>query len=210
MRPGSFAASAALSVVNVLFNLPAAAVDPDPGAYYVGAGYGLCTTDFKDSSRFEGSVDDEMHCASFLLGWDIGRSERFFFEVEYRDYEDTTFDGTFDGVSDTGNIEAETYGVFVGYAYPFGPNFSIGTRAGLVHESVSESEIFGGTPESRSSSGSEPSTGLKARYRPTPNLLIQAAWDRTFDLGEQNSTGEGDADAYTLSIAYRFGNVMHH
>ena len=34
--------------------------------------------------------------------------------------------------------------------------------------------------------------------------------DRTFDLGEKNSTGEGDSDAYLLTVAYRFGNVLHH
>lgn len=200
----------ALTSVAVLAASSALADARDPGAFYTGLGYGQCTTDFKDPSRFTGTVDDDVDCYALLVGWDHGRSERFYYEFEYRKYDKTRFDGTFDGVPDTGTIEADTIGLFVGYAYPLNEQFSVGGRVGVVREDVEEKEVFGGVPETNSGSGTEPAFGVRVRWRPSPSWLIQLAWDRQMDLGEEGKTGEGDADGFMLTGAYRFGNVAHH
>lgn len=47
-------------------------------------------------------------------------------------------------------------------------------------------------------------TGLGIQYAINRNLTVRAEWERFFKVGNNDSTGEGDIDLYSLGLNYRF------
>jgi len=93
----------------------------------------------------------------------------------------------------------------VGYRYPVTNAFSLGGRVGAAYADVDESEVFGGIPESNSASGTHPYGGVTARYRFNDRFTLGLNYDRYFDVGEKNKTGEGDIDVIGLQAEFWFG-----
>jgi len=46
--------------------------------------------------------------------------------------------------------------------------------------------------------------GLGVQYSINKNLAIRAEWERFFNVGDNDTTGEGDVDLYSLGLNYRF------
>ncbi len=170
-----------------------------------GAAFFASETDFKDLSLFSGSQDKSDNGWKVFLGFDPGQRERIVFEGSYQQMGDATFDGLFMGVTDTGTIETEVLEVNVGYRYPFTQSFSAGGRVGLAYAEISEEEIFGGTPEARSTDETIAFGGLVLRYAPSRNWAILAYYDYFPDVGKEGVTGEGDIGVIGIGAEFRFG-----
>ncbi|MDJ0910710.1 MAG: outer membrane beta-barrel protein [Woeseiaceae bacterium] len=170
-----------------------------------GAAFFVSETDFKDLSVFSGSQDKSDTGWKVFLGFDPGQRERIVFEGSYQQMGEATFDGLFQGVTDTGTIETDVLEVNVGYRYPFTQSFSAGGRVGLAYADISEEEIFGGTPEARSTDETIAYGGLVVRFAPSSNWAILAYYDYFPDVGKQDVTGEGDIGVLGIGAEFRFG-----
>ncbi len=165
----------------------------------------MSRTDFKDYSSFQGSQDRS------AMGWklsgvyDPGVKEKIVIAGGYHKMGDTTFSGTWQGVSDEGTIETDAFEFSVAYRYPFSENFSAGGRIGAANVDVEEREVFGGVPESNSASETVPFGGLVMRYAFNESWGVSAHFDRYLDVGEVGVTGEGDIDVFGVAADFRFG-----
>jgi opacity protein-like surface antigen len=106
---------------------------------------------------------------------------------------------------DYGTLEATAFHAAVGYGYPLTRRLGIFGRVGYAFWDVDEDEVFDGIPESHSASGSDLlyaaglNVGLSRRW------VLDVEWTRYQDVGEVGETGQGDIDAVTATVLYRFG-----
>ena len=57
---------------------------------------------------------------------------------------------------------------------------------------------------SQSSQKSDPVLGVGAEFSLSKHFAIRLAWDRYFDVGTENVTGDVDADLITLGMRFGF------
>ena len=92
---------------------------------------------------------------------------------------------------------------------PIGERFSLFGRVGLSFlnaDGTARIAIEGDTQRaSQSSQKSDPVLGLGAELGLSKNFAIRLAWDRYFDVGTEDVTGDIDADLITLGVRMGVG-----
>jgi hypothetical protein len=189
-----------------------------------GVGAGVCSYDPKDRSQFDGKVDDGDSCIRAIgrLHGDKEPPKRIipekgepvlvpngpFGELGYSDLGQTGFDGMWLGTgtptTDVGTIDAKAWHAGAGYSYPLVRRLGIFGRVGYAFWDVDENEIFGGVPESHSASGQDLLFGGGLNVGLMKTLMLELEWSRYMNVGTKDETGEGDVDAATATLVYRF------
>lgn len=59
-------------------------------------------------------------------------------------------------------------------------------------------------PADRSASGTDLIYGVGLKYNLTKQTGLRAEWERLNNIGDKNTTGEGDVDLITVGIQYKF------
>lgn len=91
---------------------------------------------------------------------------------------------------------------------PINDAFSAFAKVGLYYSKTTAdiSAAGGGGAAAYSASASEtnPKFGLGANYAFTKNVSVRAEWERYKNLGDTNTTGEGDVDLWSIGVAFKF------
>lgn len=85
---------------------------------------------------------------------------------------------------------------------PIGDKFSVYGKFGAFFWNM-DRDAVGGLP-SASDDGVSPLAGVGLGYSFTERVEGRLEYDRFFDVGEQDTTGQTDIDALTVGVAFRF------
>lgn len=167
-------------------------------------GVSATSQDFKDE-RFSGDSDDSS--TGYTVDFAYWFLPIFAVELGYADLGDTDFDGSFEFMggpptSDIGTIESEAWTASA--LYKSKGRVAFLGRVGIAAFDVDEDEIFGGTPESNSSSGTSLLAGVGVEFKLAGRLSLRGELRRYFDVGEKDKTGEGDLDTGTVALVIGF------
>jgi OOP family OmpA-OmpF porin len=98
------------------------------------------------------------------------------------------------------SISAQGFNLAVLGAWPVADRFSLIGRLGMINADVKAK----GTAVNASDTSVKPNLGLGAMYQVTPRVAIRAEWERFFNLGDENKTGQGDIDLWSVGLRYSF------
>jgi len=94
---------------------------------------------------------------------------------------------------------------------PLNNNFSLYAKAGAIRATVkAKTEVTYFFPPTGDSSDTESSTDIKplfgvgASYKLNSNVSVRVEAERYSNLGDSDTTGEGNVDLYSAGIAYKF------
>lgn len=206
-----------------VFILSACASQPgaQKAAMTAHASFGCSNTDYK-GSEFSGSTDDG--CGYKLVGRigggvmqplappekgePVGNASRLDnmleAEVGFVQHGTMDFNGLWLGTPNSGEVKAQ--GAILGAVYTrrINDRFDLFANGGAHWWKVKENEVFGGVPDHVEASGTSPYFGLGGRYWLNRNLAVRASWERYFDVGDTNVTGNGDIDNLWLGLDFTF------
>jgi OOP family OmpA-OmpF porin len=181
--PNALRAIALLS----LFALPELAASQDIPGWYIG--FGIGQSKFKGACDGVGpgvSCDNTDTAGKFLGGYQFSRN--FDLELAYADLGQAKAGGS---TLKTKGFELAGVGML-----PIGDRFSLLARGGLFHWQVDAT----GSPNA---SGTDLTFGLGLKFDFTRDFSIRAEWQRYKDVGDSNTTGQGDIDFIGASLVYR-------
>lgn len=105
-------------------------------------------------------------------------------------------------------VEASGWNIDALGILPLGNGFSLFAKAGLIDAkvkfSVSASSAFSSASSSDSSTDIKPLFGVGASYSINNQLIVRTEYERYKNLGDKDTTGEGDVDLFSAGIAYKF------
>ena len=144
-------------------------------------------------------------------------NDHFAFEFAYVDLGSVSYqlsamvsDGTNEADADV-QLESSADGAVVSALgiLPIGERFSVFGRVGLSlmnAKGTARITIDGVTQSpSQSTQNSDPMVGIGAEYSLGKHFALRLAWDRYFDVGTDDVTGDIDADLYTLGLRMGVG-----
>ena len=174
---------------------------------YIFGGAGLSELSMKNPDLFEGDAATSRFTFAAGLGYQF--SQYFGTEVAFQHFGERDFDGTFlwegDWYDDEGTISSYAIRATLVGTYPLQRGFSLKARVGPNYWNVQEDEVFAGVPESHDASGVSVDFGLGAGFMVTPNIEVAAIWDFYLGIGDENETGDGNANTFCLGIGYMLG-----
>ena len=89
-------------------------------------------------------------------------------------------------------------------SYALNPSFTLLARGGL---NILNTEVDGAIAGPNGNDGDTDvswSLGLGAQYNFTPAVGLRVEWERFFEVGDSDSTGEADIDMITAGVVYKF------
>ncbi len=168
-------------------------------APYLGAGYGLATSDIDCPAGV--SCDDTDSAWKIFGGLEI--NEFISMEVGYIDLGEVQFGGTDSGSRETNGMTMTVHGT-----YFLTPNFNLIARGGLNFLNTEVNGTIAGTPTDNSGDTDVVwSFGLGAQYNLTPAVGVRLEWESFFEAGSSDfngGTGEADIDLISASLVYKF------
>lgn len=91
---------------------------------------------------------------------------------------------------------------------PINDAFSAFGKVGLYYSKttldVSATGAGGTAAVSANKTETTPKFGLGANYAFTKNVGVRAEWERYKNLGDNNTTGEGDVDLWSIGVSFKF------
>jgi OmpA-OmpF porin, OOP family len=162
-------------------------------APFIGASVGQSTTD----SCITGTCDDSDTAWKIYGGLEM--NEYISMEVGYADL------GTVDYSAPTGS--RETNGVLIQLVgtYALNPSFTLIGRGGMNILNTEVNGAIANTPvNNEGDTDVSWSLGLGAQYNFTKSLGLRAEWERYFEVGDPDSTGEADIDLISAGLVYKF------
>jgi OOP family OmpA-OmpF porin len=182
-----------------LWALPTLALSQDIPAWYVGIGIGQSKAKGAcDGVSGAGITCDETDTAGKILGG-YQFSRNFALELGYADLcqAKATFSGSGSATIGTKGFELTGIGML-----PIGDRFSVLAKAGLFHWNV-DAKDGTGLVGSASASGTDLTFGFGVKFDFTKDFAIRGEWQRYKDVGDMNTTGQGDVDFIGASLVYR-------
>ena len=164
-----------------------------PDCWYIGFGIG--------QSKFKGACDglspgvtcDDTDTGGKVLGG-YQFSKNFDLELAYADLGQAKATSSGSGSSTFGAKGVEFAGVGM---LPIGDHFSVLARAGLFHWKVDTNG------PSASASGTDLTYGFGLKFDFNRDFSIRGEWQRFKDVGDSNTTGQGNIDFIGASLVYR-------
>lgn len=87
-------------------------------------------------------------------------------------------------------------------------NFDLFAKAGVIYTTTKTDFSSSGAVTSGTSGGKKSElngkVGLGAAYRLSQALTLRAEWERALNVGDANTTGEGDIDLLSIGLTWRF------
>ena len=210
-----------LAAALVLATTPALAQE---SGFYAGVAGGISTTRFDTAANerdvnaalapigitVRSSVNDET-AATFraLAGYQVNRN----FAVEFAYAHFGTFSQTYNiTAGGSGSVVADFKGRGFNAAavgiLPVSDTFDVraklGANAWRLESKASASGAGGTASAGDSANGVGALLGVGAEYRFTSNFGVRAEWERMFDVGDENKTGQGDVDLFTIALNWYF------
>lgn len=161
------------------------------------------------------TIDDSDTGFGLAGGYQLNRNFAFEFayvdlgSVDYRAAATVSFQGE-EADADVG-LESSADGPVLSALgiLPLGERFSVFGRVGLsllTAKGTATITVDGNTQrDSQDSQKTDPVLGVGAEYSLSKYFAIRLAWDRYFDVGTDDVTGDVDADLYTLGIRMGVG-----
>ena len=107
-----------------------------------------------------------------------------------------------------GTIKNDGWNLDVVGILPINDAFSAFGKVGLYYSKtklyVSATGAGGTAAGSASETETTPKFGLGANYAFTKNVGVRAEWERYLNLGDTNTTGEGDVDLWSIGVTFKF------
>lgn len=204
--------------------LPPAFAAGDISPWYAGLNAGFSNTSIDDASinsdlltvpgitsaRTTSKNEDDTGFKLFV-GYQV--NSNFALEGGYADLGKFKVDTamTILGSPATGRTEIEVTGWNVDAVgiVPIGKNWSILGRVGVIRADVKVDATVNGLGTSASDNESSTTTDMKyglgaQLYDVTQAFGVRLEWERYHDLGDKNTTGEGDVDLWSVGIIVKF------
>lgn len=166
-------------------------------APFIGASVGQATTD----SCITGTCDDSD--AAWKIYGGLEMNEYISMEVGYVDL------GTVDYSAPTGSRETNGMLIQMVGTYALNPKFTLIGRGGMniLNTEVNGAIVNAIDSTSVNNSGDTDvswSLGLGAQYNFTKSLGLRVEWERYFEVGDPDSTGEADIDLISAGMVFKF------
>jgi OOP family OmpA-OmpF porin len=192
---------------------------PQERGFYLGVGAGRSRVDF-DTDDVDATVRalgfatsstsaDETDTAWKLFGG--YRFNRYFaLELGYTDLGRFTFDTTTTGPAANfdGRLKGNVWSLDAVGIAPLGDRFSLFGKVGVIRWDLSArvAAFAGGAAvtDKVSDDGFSWKLGLGAQYQFTPAFGARLEWERLRKVGDNDTTGKGDVDLFTLGLLLRF------
>lgn len=166
----------------------------------------------------DSAADIDDSDTGFGVGGGYQLNDYFALEFAYVDLGSTTYDFTATLEDESGDqadaevtLESSAAGpVFSALGiWPIGERFSVFGRAGfslLNAKGRARVTIDGQSgQDSQDSQKFDPLLGIGAEYAFGKHFAVRLAWDRYFDVGTSNTTGDIDNDVYSLGVRMNTG-----
>ena len=166
----------------------------------------------------DSAADIDDSDTGFGVGGGYQLNDYFALEFAYVDLGSTTYDFTATLEDESGDqadaevtLESSAAGpVFSALGiWPIGERFSVFGRAGfslLNAKGRARVTIDGQSgQDSQDSQKFDPLLGIGAEYAFGKHFAVRLAWDRYFDVGTSNTTGDIDTDIYSLGVRMNTG-----
>lgn len=163
-------------------------------APYVGASAGTSTT---DSCVAAGSTCDDSDTAYKVYGG-LEVNEFISMEVGYANLGDVEYSAP-TGTRGTHGMIVQLVG-----SYALNPSFTLLARGGM---NIFNTEVEGAVAGASGNQGDTDvswSLGLGAQYNFNKSLGLRVEWERYFEVGDPDSTGEADIDLVTAGVVFKF------
>lgn len=189
-----------VSLLASLLSLPKLALSqvPDVG-WYIGIGIGQSKAKGAcDGVSGPGITCDETDTAGKILGG-YQLSRNFALELGYADLGQAkaTFTGAGSATIETRGFEFTGVGML-----PVSERFSVLAKAGLFNWKV-DSKDQTGLVGSANASGTDLTYGFGVKFDFTKDFAARGEWQRYKDVGDLNTTGQGDVDFIGVSLVYK-------
>ncbi len=184
---------------------------------YMGLSAGVASVDidkssFDDALRSVGvtglSSDVDEEDVAFKVYGGYRFNQHFAIEGGYVNLGSSQYDATFTGGS--AEVDWKSHGIFVeavGFL-PLSDAFSLLGKGG-VYFSENEVDVSASGPGGNAVSSVDDNEvnlvlGLGAEYAFNDSFAMRAEWERFFDVGDEDRTGEGDVDLVTVGVMVKF------
>jgi len=195
-----------LSVISLSVPVTVNAGSPVRGIY---AGPGWVKASFKNNCSavealgFSGRCDDQDGSWKLQLGGGI--SEHWNWELGYYRGIESDLSGTINGNNVTGNTEVSTLSsLSVLNTFRVGSEFSLFTRIGGYYWDMETSAQGSTTSVKLVDEGWDILIGAGADLDLGNSALLRFEWERFVGIGNSDTTGEDDIDAWSASLIYKF------
>lgn len=106
-------------------------------------------------------------------------------------------------------VDAKGWNIDAVGILPLNKYLSLFAKAGVIDANVKNKTVvsynyIGETSDTESSTDIKPLFGIGASYSFNDNIAARIEVERYRNLGDKNTTGEGDVDLYSAGIAYKF------
>jgi len=187
-----------LAAVSLLM-LPTLALSQGTEGWYLGIGIGQSKAKGAcDGVSGPGITCKETDTAGKILGG-YQLSKNFALELAYADLGQAkaTFSGFGSTTIGTKGFEFTGIGML-----PVGERFSVLAKAGMFNWKV-DAKDGTGLVGSTSASGTDLTFGFGLKFDFTKDFAVRGEWQRYKDVGDMNTTGQGDVDFIGISFVYR-------
>lgn len=188
----------------------------DSGAYILGAvgvtKSSIDKTSFDDALTSVGvtglssSTDETDTGYKLQLGYKF--NPNFAIEGGYVRLGKFKYDATFTGGTANATVKADGWNIVAMGILPVGDTYSLLGRLGAIRAKVdataSATGPGGSALDNVDATENNFTYGLGVAYNMSKSTSIRIDYDRYAKLGDNSSTGEGDADLYSLGVGYKF------
>ena len=164
-------------------------------APFIGASAGQAT--------FDVSCPAGHACGEKDYGWKVYGglevNEYIQMEVGYADLGEAKSSGATSGTAEVNGMTIQVVGT-----YAFNPSFSLIGRGGMNILNLEVNETTAGLSSNEGDTDVAWSLGLGAQYNLSKSVGLRAEWERYFDVGDADSTGEMDVDLISAGVVFKF------
>lgn len=164
-------------------------------APFVGASIGQSTLDV--SCPAASACDDTDTAWKIYGGLEV--NEFISMEVGYVDLGEATITGT-----TTGSAEVNGMTIAVVGTYAIAPSFTLIGRGGMNILNLEVNETTGGVPSNDGDTDVAWSLGVGAQYNLNKSVGFRVEYERFFDVGDADTTGEADVDLISAGVVFKF------
>ena len=164
-------------------------------APFIGASVGQASVDV--SCPAASSCDDTDTAWKIYGGLEV--NEFISMEVGYADLGEATVTGATTGSADVNGMTIAVVGT-----YAITPSFTLLGRGGMNILNLEVNETTGGVSTNDGDTDVAWSLGLGAQYNLNKSVGLRVEYERFFNVGDANTTGEADVDLISAGVVFKF------